>query len=149
MRAGPRYDPAKGGRGQSELGVRVECALVQRNRLRQFARDQHILVQRTIEVRIGLQIQLIGSLVVGRHGRRTLGFGWHPNGNASLAVRGGYGMYYTQIQSNLVAGYLVSGLDGLTTYTAVPGQLGFPTCLTALSWPTRTATSSDFTRPER
>jgi hypothetical protein len=39
-------------------------------------------------------------------------------------------MYYTQIRSNQVAGFLVNGLDGLTTYTAVPGQLGFPTCLT-------------------
>ena len=34
-----------------------------------------------------------------------LGFGWHPNGDATLGVvRGGYGMYYTQIRSNLVAG---------------------------------------------
>ena len=58
-----------------------------------------------------------------------VGFGWHPNGDSRLSIRGGYGMYYTQIRSNAVAGYLVNGLDGLTTYTAVPGQLGFPTCL--------------------
>ena len=58
-----------------------------------------------------------------------VGFGWHPRGDARLAIRGGYGVYYTQIQSNLIASYLVNGLDGLTTYTAVPGQLGFPTCL--------------------
>ncbi len=58
-----------------------------------------------------------------------LGFGWHPGGNPRLAVRGGYGIYYTQIRSNAVAGYLVNGLDGLATYTATPGQLGFPTCL--------------------
>jgi hypothetical protein len=58
-----------------------------------------------------------------------VGFGWHPNGDARLSVRGGYGMYYTQIRSNLVGGTLVGGLDGLTTYTAAPGQLGFPTCL--------------------
>ncbi len=44
-------------------------------------------------------------------------------------------MYYTQIQSNLVASYLVNGLDGLTTYTATPGQLGFPTCLTGSCLP--------------
>jgi hypothetical protein len=41
-------------------------------------------------------------------------------------------MYYTQIQSNLVASYLVNGLDGLTTYTATPGQTGFPTSLTSV-----------------
>jgi hypothetical protein len=61
-----------------------------------------------------------------------LGFGWHPGGDARLAIRGGYAMYYTQVLANLIAGYLVNGLDGLTTYTATPGQLGFPTCLTCV-----------------
>ena len=46
-----------------------------------------------------------------------LGFGWHPRGDARTSIRGGYGMYYTQLISNLLAGYLVNGLDGLTTYT--------------------------------
>ena len=64
-----------------------------------------------------------------------LGFGWHPGGDSRTAIRGGYGMYYTQIRSNAVAGYLVNGLDGLTTYTATPGQLGFPTCLTGSCLP--------------
>ena len=35
-------------------------------------------------------------------------------------------MYYTQIRTNAVAGYLVNGLDGLTTYTAIPGQTRLP-----------------------
>jgi hypothetical protein len=64
-----------------------------------------------------------------------VGFGWHPGGDSRLSIRGGYGMYYTQIRSNAVAGYLVNGLDGLTTYTATPGQLGFPTCLTGSCLP--------------
>jgi len=64
-----------------------------------------------------------------------VGFGWHPNGDPRLAIRGGYGLYYTQIRSNAVAGYLVNGLDGLATYTATPGQLGFPTCLTGSCLP--------------
>jgi hypothetical protein len=63
------------------------------------------------------------------------GFAWHPRGDAKLVVRGGYGMYYTQIQSNLFASALTGGLDGLTTYTAVPGQLGFPTCLSGSCLP--------------
>ena len=58
-----------------------------------------------------------------------IGFGWHPGSDSRLAIRGGYAMYYTQIRSNAVAGYLVNGLDGLTTYTAIAGQTGFPTCL--------------------
>ncbi len=59
-----------------------------------------------------------------------IGFGWHPNGDSRTSIRGGYAMYYTQIRTNAIAGYLVNGLDGLTTYTATPGQTGFPTCLT-------------------
>jgi hypothetical protein len=64
-----------------------------------------------------------------------VGFGWHPGGDSRLSIRGGYGMYYTQIRSNAVAGFLVNGLDGLTTYTATPTQLGFPTCLTGSCLP--------------
>ena len=64
-----------------------------------------------------------------------IGFGWHPKGHSRIAIRGSYSMYHTQIQSNLAASYLVSGLDGLTTYTATPGQLGFPTCLTGACLP--------------
>ena len=58
-----------------------------------------------------------------------IGFGWHPGGDSKLSIRAGYAMYYTQIRANAVAGYLVNGLDGLTTYTATSGQVGFPTCL--------------------
>ena len=59
-----------------------------------------------------------------------LGFGWHPMGDARLAIRGGYAMYYTQIRANALASALTGGLDGLVTYTATAGQTGFPTCLT-------------------
>src|SRR5215213_7890807 len=59
-----------------------------------------------------------------------IGFGWNPGGDSRTSIRGGYAMYYTQIRSNAVAGYLVNGLDGLTTYTATsPADVGFPTCL--------------------
>jgi hypothetical protein len=66
-----------------------------------------------------------------------LGFGWHPGGDSRLAVRGGYAMYYTQIRTNAVAGSLMNGLDGFTTFTltrTAPGEpfpAGFPECLTA------------------
>ena len=61
-----------------------------------------------------------------------IGFGWRPHGDAHTAVRGGYGMYYTQIRTNSVAGALMNGLDGFSTYTALPGQPGFPACLTGI-----------------
>src|SRR5215471_2461534 len=61
-----------------------------------------------------------------------LGFAWHPGGDARNVVRAGYAMYYTQIRANAIAGALTGGLDGIVTYTATPGQTGFPTSLTAV-----------------
>ena len=63
-----------------------------------------------------------------------IGFGWHPNGDSRLAIRGGYGMYYTQVRANALAGALTGGLDGLPTYNATPGQTGFPPCLTGTDY---------------
>jgi hypothetical protein len=64
-----------------------------------------------------------------------LGFAWHPRGDSRMVLRGGYAMYYTQIRANAIAGALTGGLDGLVTYTAAPGQTGFPTCLTGSCLP--------------
>jgi len=59
-----------------------------------------------------------------------LGFGWNPAGDPKTAVRGGYGMYYTQLRANTDASFELGGPLGVFTYTATPGQTGFPTCVT-------------------
>jgi hypothetical protein len=115
-----------------------------------FGIDSYELNQQLYALFVQDSIHVTDNLTVDaglRYDRQTLtdakknfaprvGFGWHPGGDARLAVRGGYGMYYTQIQSNLIASYLVNGLDGLTTYTANPKSLiGFPTCLTGACLP--------------
>jgi outer membrane receptor protein involved in Fe transport len=61
-----------------------------------------------------------------------LGFAWHPGGDSRSVVRAGYAMYYTQIRANALASALTGGLDGIVTYSASPGQTGFPTSLTAV-----------------
>lgn len=111
-----------------------------------FGINRYDLHQRLYTVFVQDSIRVLPELTIDlglRYDRQTLtdatknfapriGFGWNPGGNSRTAIRGGYGMYYTQIRSNAVAGYLVNGLDGLTTYTAVAGQTGFPTCLTCV-----------------
>jgi hypothetical protein len=94
-----------------------------------FAQDS-IRVHRDLTVDLGLRYDRQTLTDATRNFAPRVGFGWHPGGDSRLSVRGGYGMYYTQIRTNAVASYLVNGLDGLTTYTAVAGQTGFPTCLT-------------------
>jgi hypothetical protein len=59
-----------------------------------------------------------------------VGFGWSPGGDPKTAVRGGYGIYYTLLRSNLDASFVLGGPQGIFTYTATPGQNGFPTSLT-------------------
>src|SRR6266571_6175972 len=96
-----------------------------------FVQDS-IHLRRDLTVDVGLRYDRQTLTDTKKNFAPRIGFGWHPRGDSRTSVRGGYGMYYTQIQSNLVASYLVGGLDGLTTYTAVSGQTGFPTCLTCV-----------------
>ncbi|HTL42711.1 MAG TPA: TonB-dependent receptor [Vicinamibacterales bacterium] len=59
-----------------------------------------------------------------------VGFSWSPAGDPRTAVRGGYGLYWTQLRSNLAANFELNGPLGIGSYSANPGQTGFPSCLT-------------------
>ena len=61
-----------------------------------------------------------------------LGFAYNVLGDNKTVVRGSYGVYYSQIRANLGAQFALGGPTGIFTFTATPGQLGFPTTLAAL-----------------
>ena len=61
-----------------------------------------------------------------------LGFAYNFLGDSKTVVRGSYGIYYSQLRANLGAQFNLGGPTGVFTFTATPGQLGFPTSLTAL-----------------
>jgi outer membrane receptor protein involved in Fe transport len=48
-------------------------------------------------------------------------------GDMPTVIRGGYGMYYSEIRSDIVASSALGGPAGVFTYTVAPGGLGFPT----------------------
>jgi len=60
------------------------------------------------------------------------GFVYNLFGNRKTVLRGGYGIYYSELRANLGAQFSQSSPTGIFTFTAAPGQLGFPTSLAPL-----------------
>jgi len=61
-----------------------------------------------------------------------LGFAYNLLGDSRSVIRGGYGIYYSELRANLEAGFALNGPTGVLTFTAQPGQLGFPTSIAPL-----------------
>jgi hypothetical protein len=64
-----------------------------------------------------------------------VGFAFDVNGNGHTVLRGGFGIYYSQIVDNSVANYALTGPTGVFNYTASAGQIGFPTSVTSVPLP--------------
>ena len=63
------------------------------------------------------------------------GFAYNPGGKGTFAIRGGFGIYYSQITDNSQANYTLTGPTGVFNYTAAPGQIGFPAGVSAVPLP--------------
>jgi hypothetical protein len=62
-----------------------------------------------------------------------VGFAFRPFADSnSTVVRGSYGIFVSEIRTNLAAGYAIGGPQGIFTFSAAPGQLGFPTAIATL-----------------
>jgi hypothetical protein len=65
-----------------------------------------------------------------------VGFVYDVAGQGKFVVSGGFGIYYSQIVDNDEANYALTGPTGVFTYTATPGQNGFPSSIAAAPLPT-------------
>jgi len=64
-----------------------------------------------------------------------IGFAYNWRGDGKTVIRGGFGIYYSQIIDNAAANYALSGPTGVFNYTATPGQIGFPATVAAAPLP--------------
>ncbi|HXN65784.1 MAG TPA: carboxypeptidase regulatory-like domain-containing protein [Candidatus Acidoferrales bacterium] len=55
-----------------------------------------------------------------------LGFAWRLPHTKATVLRGGYGIYYSEIRADEAAGYEEGGPQGLFTFVANPGKCGYP-----------------------
>lgn len=63
------------------------------------------------------------------------GFVYNIAGTGKTVVRGGFGIYYSQVVDNSEANYALSGPTGFFNFTASAGQIGFPSSVSAAPLP--------------
>jgi hypothetical protein len=63
------------------------------------------------------------------------GFAYNVKGDGKTVIRGGFGIYYSQIVDNSEANYALTGPTGVFNYSAAPGQVGFPASVAAAPLP--------------
>ena len=64
-----------------------------------------------------------------------VGFSYNWRGDGKTVIRGGFGIYYSQIVDNAAANWALTGPTGVFNYTAAPGQIGFPSSVSAAPLP--------------
>jgi hypothetical protein len=96
-----------------------------------FAQDDW-RVRRDLTLNLGLRYERQTFTDDKNNFAPRLGFAYNFLGDNKTVVRGSYGIYYSQLRANLGAQFSLGGPTGVFTFTATPGQLGFPTSLTAI-----------------
>ncbi len=99
-----------------------------------FAQDD-IHVRSDLVINLGIRYERQTFTDSKKNFAPRAGFAWNVNGNGSTVVRGGFGIYYSQIVDNSEANYALSGPTGVFNYSASPGQIGFPTSVSAAPLP--------------
>jgi hypothetical protein len=87
----------------------------------------------TINLGLRYEQQTFTDSRLGFAPRVGLSYNWR--GDGKTVIRGGFGVYHSQIVENAQANYALTGPTGVFNYTASPGQIGFPTSVAAAPLP--------------
>jgi Carboxypeptidase regulatory-like domain/TonB dependent receptor len=99
-----------------------------------FAQDDYHATKK-LTVNLGLRYERQTFTDAKLNFAPRVGFVYDIRGNAQTIVRAGYGIYHSQIVDNSAASYALGEPSGVFTYTATPGQVGFPTSIAAAPLP--------------
>jgi len=99
-----------------------------------FAQDD-FRVRPDLTVNLGLRYERQTFTDFNKGFAPRVGFSYNPRGDGKTVIRGGFGIYYSQVVDNSEASYALTGPTGVFNYTAAPGQVGFPTSMSAVPLP--------------
>ena len=95
--------------------------------------DYHI--RHDLTINLGLRYELQTFTNSRKDFAPRVGFAYNVAGDAKTVIRGGFGIYYSQIVDNSEANYALTGPTGVFTFTAAPGQVGFPAAVADVPLP--------------
>jgi len=90
-----------------------------------FVQDDYRL-RRDLTINLGLRYERQTFADSTKDFAPRVGFAYDLHGSGKTVIRGGFGIYYSQIVDNSEANYALTGPTGVFNYTAAPGQVGFP-----------------------
>jgi hypothetical protein len=99
-----------------------------------FAQDDYHL-RPNLTVNLGMRYERQTFTDSNKDFAPRVGFAYNWRGDGRTVIRGGFGIYYSQIVENAEANYALTGPLGVFNYTAAPGQAGFPASVSAAPLP--------------
>lgn len=99
-----------------------------------FVQDDY-RVRPDLTINLGLRYELQTFADSRKNFAPRIGFSYNYKGDGKTVIRGGFGIYYSQIVDNAAANWALTGPTGVFNYTATPGQIGFPTSVAAAPLP--------------
>jgi hypothetical protein len=99
-----------------------------------FAQDDY-QIARSLTLNAGLRYERQTFTDATLNFAPRLGFVYNVAGLGRTVVRGGFGIYHSQVVDNSEANYVLSGPATDISFIATPGQIGFPSSIAAAPLP--------------